>query len=188
MISRPLFIMFIGIPGSGKTYFAKQLAKKLGAVTFNSDATRLAIWGSREAVHSSRPTPELRALNNRMTFGAMGYMASQVLDVGYSVVYDCNANKQHDRKDLYALAKSHGAVAVTIRLQVPYEVSLTRVQQRDDSSDQLQFSEEEARKTLERFTHEIEEPKQDECVVFINGELPFAEQFETFQNQLNAVQ
>ena len=40
MIKAPLLIMVMGLPGSGKSYFARAFAKKIGAVHFNSDIIR----------------------------------------------------------------------------------------------------------------------------------------------------
>lgn len=63
--------MFVGVPGSGKTTFAKELAVQLGAVTFNSDAIRLSMWGSRDEIWKTHTDSKKRDYGNRLTFGAM---------------------------------------------------------------------------------------------------------------------
>lgn len=63
--AKPLLVMFVGVPGSEKTYFAKRLADKLQAVTINSDAIRLSMWGSRDAIQATHATFRKRANANR---------------------------------------------------------------------------------------------------------------------------
>lgn len=177
---KPLVVLFVGVPGSGKTTFARQLAEQLDAVTINSDAMRLAIWGSREAVRASRSTIESRNQNNKMTFGAMDYVARQVLSSGHSVIYDANNNKRHDRLVYTRLAAAHGALAVVVRLRTPHDVALRRMQDRDETDDQLKFDMHRAAGTLNRFVRAIEEPGSDEFVIEISGEVPFEQQYQTF--------
>ncbi len=188
MSRKPAIVMFVGIPGSGKTTFARQLAKKLDAVVLNSDSLRIWMWGSREAVPSSyRDGPEVKKHSNMLTFGAMNYAANQIVATGRSVVYDCNANHYYEREEKYRLAEEHGAVALTIRIKVPYEVSLERVQSREESHDQRQMSAEKAKEVLGRFVAEIEEPGANEHVIEIDGEQSFDEQYATFQRQFDEV-
>lgn len=176
--------MFVALPGSGKTTFSRQLAAEINGVTLSSDAVRLAIWGSREAVRASRPTPELRLLNNSMTFGAMQYAAQQVLKAGHSVVYDGTMSTHEDRQRMIAIAETYNACPIIVRIRVPYEVSLQRMQDRDATEDQLKFDLAKAEQTLARFSAEIEEPQTGSFVIDIDGEAPFDEQYREFQTQL----
>lgn len=85
-MAKPLIIVFVGFPGSGKTYFARRLAEQLPAVTFNSDALRVAMFGSIENVERIRQNDQSRLYDD--VFGAMNYATRQVLKAGYSVVFD----------------------------------------------------------------------------------------------------
>lgn len=187
MKQQPLLIVFLGVPGSGKTHFATRLAEKLAAVTFNSDAMRLAIWGSREAVRKSRPTPELRALNNKMTFGAMEYAAKQVLQTNRSCLYDANANQRDVRQKTAEFAAKQGALPIVVRLRTDSVVALNRMQEREDTEDQLRFGAEKAQQILKQFTDAIEEPGADENVIEISGEMPFEEQYAIFEKEVETI-
>ena len=181
MSDRPLLVLFVALPGSGKTTFARQLADKIGAVTLNSDATRLAIWGSREAVRASRPTPELRVRNNEMTFGAMQYASRQILKSGHSVIYDANMSRVQDRSQLVTFAYEYGAQPIIIRMKTPQVVSLQRLQQREEHDDQMKHDTAKAKATLDRFVAELEEATEAEQAIEISGEVPFDEQYAGFQ-------
>lgn len=177
--------MFVGIPGSGKTTFTRQLAEQLDAVILGSDSLRIWMWGSREAIPSSQDGIEQKQQANMLTFGAMNYAANQILAAGKSVIYDCNANHLAEPQEKYKIAKDHGARAVVVRIKVPYEVSLERVQQREDAHDQRQMSLDQAKRVLQRFTDELEEPTNDEPMVVIDGQQPFSRQYDSFCEQLN---
>lgn len=184
-VTPPLLIMFVGIPGSGKTTFARQLADKIGAVTLNSDAMRVGIWGSREAVNASRTTDEGRLANNEMTFGAMNYATEQILKAGGSVVYDCNANRISQRAEKHAIAARYGGRSIIIRIDTPYDVAIQRIQEREENDDQLRKTAENAKRLVDRIAADIEEPTSDEVVVRISGGVPFEEQYAAFQTQLD---
>lgn len=177
--------MFVGIPGSGKTTFAKKLAEKTNAVVLSSDSIRIWMWQSLDAIQATHITPEARTAANKLTFGALNYAANQVLAAGQSSVYDCNANHLSEREEKYAIARKNNALAVAVRLRVPYEVSLERVQSREATHDSRQFASiDKAREVLDRFMAEIEEPGNDEFVVELDGEAPFEEQFAVFDQAI----
>lgn len=179
-MKQPLVISFVGVPGSGKTTFARQLAEQIGAITINSDAMRLAIWGSREAIRAVRTTPEERAHSNAMTLGAMNYLVKQSLRAGVSCIFDANGNKVEDRARTAKLAHENGGFAVVVRIRTPHDVALRRMTERTASEDQLEFDHDKALATITSFAAEIEEPDSTEHVVEISGEVPFDEQYAVF--------
>lgn len=186
-MSKPFIVLFVGVPGSGKTTFAKNLARKLSAVVLNSDAIRISMWGSVEAIQEDRVGVDARKRNNQLTFGAMNYAADQILQAGVSVVYDCNANHRYERQEKHDIAQKNQAISVIIRITVPYDVSYKRIRERDATHDQRQFPPEKAHDILRRFAAEIEEPDPDEFVIEIDGEQPFEEQYRVFMGKINGI-
>lgn len=178
--------MFVGTPGSGKTTFARQLAKKLGAVTLNSDAVRISMWGDLESVKSAHLDPNDRLQGNKLTFGALDYAAGQILMAGYSVVYDANANKSLERRKMAAIATKNNALSVVIRLKTSPALAVQRIIDRPQSHDQRRHDEEKARQIVESFARAIEEPSDTEHVIEISGEQPFEEQYKTFEKGIAA--
>lgn len=180
-VQRPLIVLFVGVPGSGKTTFARQLAAELHAVHLTGDGARSAMWGDRQAVDAAFATKPQRKINNPLTFNALDYATTQIVAAGHSVLYDCNANRYDDRVSKYDIAKARNAVAVTVRIKVPYDVALQRVQQRDESPDVMQFSSERAKEVLDSFTKSIQEPDERENAIYIDGQADFTTQFAEFQ-------
>lgn len=105
-------VVFLGFPDSGKTYFAKQLAKKLNAVTLNTDALRLSMFGSLETIDKFRVNDKTRLYSD--VFGAMDYAARQTLLAGHSVIYDAQQTKRKDRHGIEKIAHESGAVPILV--------------------------------------------------------------------------
>lgn len=179
-MAAPLIVGFLGLPGSGKTTFARQLARRLDGVVLTADAARMSMWGSREAVDATRTTPEERKYSNQLVFGALNYAAKQIASAGHSVIFDAIMSYRHERQAKYDLGRELGMNVVLVRIKVPYEVSLRRIQEREATDDQRQFTEEKARGVLEHFAQELQEPDDGEPVIYIDGEAPFDEQYEHF--------
>lgn len=176
--------MFIDLPGSGKTTFAKNLAARIQGVVLSSDSMRLAMWKTLEAIAEAKMNPEERKRSNQIVFGAMDYATQQVLTAGHSVIYDANASHVAERQEKYAIAEECGAVPVIVRIKVPYEVSLHRLQTRPATHDARQLTYERAKDILQNFADNLEEPTEDERVIEISGEVPFEEQYAVFQQKI----
>lgn len=182
-MNRPLIITFVGVPGSGKTTFARQLAKELKAVILNSDSIRLIMWKTLDAIRATHADPDDRKHANQLTFGAMNYAAKQILAAGYSVVYDCNANHLWERQEKHDIAHETNALSIIVRISVPYDLSLKRIQEREVSHDSRRISPEKAVEILDRFASEIEEPGENEHVIKIDGAQSFDQQLRSFYEQ-----
>ena len=182
-MTRPVIVTFVGVPGSGKTTFAKALAKELNAVLLNSDSMRIAMWGSRKDIENAHTLTHNRAYNNKLTFGGLNYAAEQTIAAGYSVVYDCNANKLEERQQKHDIAARHGAISLVVRIKVPYELSLERIQTREDTHDQRRFTEDKAKNVLTRFMAQLEEPVLPERVIEIPGDIDQDQQLVIFREK-----
>ena len=178
--------MLLGVPGSGKTFFSQQLAARLHGVRLNSDAMRLSIFGSLEAMDKLYNSGD-RSKLNAYTFGAMDHVTDQLLASGISVVYDAIHTKRADRLKQEAAAKKHGALPILLRVTVPRDVAVRRTVERPAAGDARQFTPQKAEEVIRHFEETTESPVATELVIDIDGELPFDEQFRSFQEQLAAI-
>lgn len=181
-----MLICFLGFPGSGKTYFARQLVKELRAVTLNSDAMRVAVFGSLENVEKIRQSKEHFRLNSEV-FGAMDYAARQTLLAGYSVVYDAQQTKRSNRRNIEKIAAATGAIPVLVWLKTSREVALKRGQEREARDDSHQYDAEKMAYLIDRFDSVTDLPEPDENVIEISGEVPFEEQYRTFMEGVGSL-
>lgn len=167
----------LGHPGSGKSYFTRQLAPIIGAVRLNGDHMRTAMF--------TDPKDIANRDNNPKVFGAIDYAVYEVLRAGHSVLYDAMHNKHADRLRHEAAAKELGAPTVLVWVKTPYEVALKRGVERPEQPDQRRKSEEQMKQSLDFFIAALEQPKPGERTIVIDGMKPFEEQYESFTRQLS---
>ena len=182
-MNKPLLIVFLGFPGSGKTYFSKRLAKQLKAITFNSDALRLSMFGSLETIEQIRSQDHSRLYID--VFGAMNYASKQTLISGYSVIYDAQMTKRIDRIRMEKLAEETGAIPILVWVKTSREAAYRRGQERNDSDDSIKYSAEKIMYLVDRFDDVTDLPEATENIIEIDGEIDFNEQFKSFLSQLN---
>lgn len=174
--------MFIGFPGSGKTYFASRLGDKIGGIVLNSDALRLSMFGSTERIERIRESDNKRLYQD--VFGAMNYATSQSLRAGVSVVYDAQQAKRSDRTRLERLAEKSDATAVLVWIRTDPAVAIGRGQSRDSRSDSHVYSAEKMEYLVNRFSTANDLPEPCENVIEISGEAPFDDQYAAFSKKL----
>lgn len=178
--------MFLGLPGSGKSFFARQLAQKTNAVRVNGDSMRLAIFGSLEEIEKVYCSED-RAKLNAYVFNAIDYAVEQILMHGDNVVYDAHHNKRVDRATLEELAKKCDALPVLVWVKTPYDIALKRGQERTAQADQRQLSEEKMREVMDRHQLYTDEPVESEHVILVDGQQTFDQQYESFAEQLDRI-
>lgn len=172
--------MMLGHPGSGKSYFAKQLAPKIQAVRLNADHMRKSMFTNPEDIKNRE--------NNPIVFGAIDYAAQEILRAGHNVIYDVQHNARTQRESSEKIAAQFDAVAILVWVKTPYDIALKRGQEREETADQRKRSEEEMRKSLDFFINALEAPHPNEQYIIIDGILSFDEQYKSFIKQLHEIQ
>lgn len=176
---KPLLISFLGFPGSGKTTFARQLAEEISAVTYNSDALRVSMFGSLETIEQIRQMQRSRLYDD--VFGAMNYAAAQSLRAGHHVIYDAQMTKRRDRQRMDKLARDNGGQFVLIWLQTSPKAAIQRAQTREVRDDSHPYPLDKITMLVERFEQVTDMPGADEHVVEISGEVPFRQQYDVLR-------
>lgn len=183
---RPILLMFLGLPGSGKSYFARQAAESLQAIRLNGDSMRLAVFGSLENIEKVYKSKD-RSTVNSYVFNGLDYAAEQILIRKYDVVYDAHHNKRTDRLALEKLTAKNNALPILVWIKTPYDVALKRGQDRKSQADQRQLSEEKMREVMDRHQAYMDLPDASENVIEIDGQQEFAKQFAVFCNGVNEI-
>ena len=123
--SSPMLIMVMGLPGSGKTYFAKALAKRIGSLHFNSDRIRKEL--SAEPSYS----PEEKTL----IYKTMYSQVCEYLVQGEPVIVDATFSKKSYRSPYLNWAREHGIPVSIMMLQASEQITRERVGKKRPDSD-----------------------------------------------------
>jgi len=118
---KPVLVMLYGFPGSGKTYFARQLCEEIQAAHLEEDRIRYELF------ERPRFTKQENFALNRI----MEYMTSEFLNSGISVVYDMNAMRVSQRRQLREMARKHKAEVLIVWFQLDADTAYLRNSQRD---------------------------------------------------------
>ena len=114
---RPVLIMLVGLPGSGKSYLARLLAEPLGAEPLQTDALRKAMF------RRPRYTPREHAA----VYGEAHRRIARQLRLGRTVIFDATNLEEKNRKTVYKIADEAGGALVIVRTYAPAETISQRL-------------------------------------------------------------
>lgn len=117
---RPVLVVLVGLPGSGKTRLARMVRERTGAVVLESDYLRRLLFG--------RPTYSQE--ESRTLFRAVHAAADRLLERGAAVILDATNLLEREREPLYAIAERRGARLVLVRLVAPRWLTHRRLRAR----------------------------------------------------------
>lgn len=129
--ARPVLFIISGLPGTGKSFLARRLAGQLPLIILNSD------WVRKILTHQ-QPTysAEESALVHRVGHAVL----KRLLLAGYRVLYDATNLAEWHREKLYHLADETNAKLVIIRTIAPEEIVRTRLRERFEHPNPLDYS------------------------------------------------
>ena len=166
--------MMAGVPGSGKSFFARQLAEALGFKRFSTDAIRTEIYGRPDAqfTQSGTTIEVFKLLNQRV---------AEALDAGHSVIRDHMHHRPHWREFGRHQAAVVGALPVLVWIKAPHEVAHHRGMSRQLSEDQrVEDNSDRMQQHIERYHRSISPVLEGEVYFEVDGQLEFEQQLKQF--------
>lgn len=169
-LNKPTLILLYGFPGAGKTHFARQLCNDLMAAHVQGDRIRSELFEH----------PRYDKQENQIIDHLMGYMTEEFLNAGISVIYDMNAARATQRRELRELARKSKAQTVIIWLQIDLESAFTRSMKRDRRKADDKYAAPIDRATFDDMTARMQNPTPTEDFMVISGK-------HAYQTQRSAV-
>ena len=118
----PCLVVLCGLPGTGKSHFARELASQAPFVWLNSDRTRKLLVAR----------PQYSRREHRRVFAAMHVLTRGYLRDGYSVVFDATNLNENVRLPLYAVAEELGVEPLIIRFTAHPDLVRKRMTEREN--------------------------------------------------------
>lgn len=117
---RPVLVLIVGLPGTGKSSFAAQLAARTRLVILESDALRRLIF----------PNPRYSAAESSRLFAAVHAAIDRLLAKGTPCLLDATNLTEAHRQPLYDIADARGAKLVIVEVVAPRQVVHQRLKDR----------------------------------------------------------
>lgn len=116
----PVFVMMVGLPASGKSTKAQELAKEYNAIIFSSDALRRELYGD-ESIQG----------DNTKLFNTLHQQIKTYLKNGYSAILDATNISYKKRMAFLAELKNIPCKKICVLMATPYEECLKRNAERE---------------------------------------------------------
>jgi len=171
--TKPVLIMLYGYPGSGKTYFARQLSEHFQAAHVHSERIRGELFEN----------PHYDKEENEVIGQLMDYMTHEFLSAGLSVIYDVNAMRASQRRVLREMALKAHATPILIWLQIDAESSFARLATRDRRRADDKYAAPRDRAAFEHIASSMQNPQNEEYIV-VSGKHAFNTQISAFVRRM----
>lgn len=164
----------VGLPGAGKTTFARNMSHWLGVQHLRGDKIGLELFRF----------PTFSPQERQMVFAEMSRRAGESLRAGRHVLFDAAMNTRAQRQQVEALARQHGGTAVGIWIQVPTELAKKRAGQLRDVSLVGPVARIIPPHIFDQYAAAFEAPTSENNIIEVAGNAYFALQYRRIQRQL----
>ncbi len=117
---RSFLIVLAGLPGTGKTHFARELAKRVPLLILESDRLRKVL----------APQPVYTAGESARLFAACHLLIEEYLAQGHRVLFDATNLTEKFRRPIYQIARRASCPLVLMRFTAPRELVRRRLAER----------------------------------------------------------
>lgn len=124
-VARPGMIVLVGLPGSGKSYLAREIVRRYPAAALDSDALRQVLF----------PAPQHSEREHHRLFPALHVLMGRLLERGIPIIIDATNLKEANRRPFYQIAKKRGVRVVLVRVWAPKAVIRARLAGRTSARD-----------------------------------------------------
>ncbi len=174
--SKPLIIMVVGVPGAGKSFFARQFAKVFNAPLVSFDEVRHILFND----------PEFSKDEETITAKVMRTQITQLIKTESTFIVDGGVNTRMARHALERLGKEHDYGFLTVWVQTDNDTAEYRSTNRSKRRAGDLYNTSMSEEVYARHAQRINPPDARELHVVISGKHTFAAQAKTVLRKLVA--
>lgn len=157
---KPVFFVFVGIPCSGKTTTAKNVAKKFNAIRIATDDIKVFLYNQN-------------VYNLEHIFRVQHLIIKKLVRQKINIISDANSSKQIFREQLKQITFPYGYSYLGIYCYADFETILHRMSERKNfisSNEQLKKYQQEIEETSDLLSIDTEHFSQEDIVNMIEKE------------------
>ncbi len=173
-LTKPTLVLLYGYPGAGKTYFSRQFCDEVAAAHLHNDKIR----------HELFESPRYDKDENQILQQLMLYMTEEFLKAGVSVVYDTNAMRFAQRRQLRDLARKFDAESVLVWLQIDPDTAYKRARNRDRRKTDDKYAIDIDENLFRHVAGHMQNPSQVEDYLVLSGKHTYNTQFKMAMKRL----
>lgn len=158
-LNHPTLVLLYGFPGAGKTYFARQLCEDIRAAHLQADRIRFELFDE----------PRYDKQENEIVEHLLNYMTEEFLSSGVNVVYDMNASRISQRRQLRDLARKTKAQFVLVWFQLDMDTAFIRATKRDHRKADDKYAMPMNKEIFESIIGQMQNPGPTEDYTVISG-------------------
>ncbi len=162
----PMIVMMVGIPGSGKSHFARQFAEVFQTPLVSYDKTQYLLFAE----------PQFSKDEELIIASIMNSQIKELLKTQKSFIIDGALNSKAARMEVSRLAKRHDYGLLTVWVQTDNESAKTRATKRSKRRDGDKFNHSLSADQFAGYAKRINPPDLKENHVVISGKHTFASQ------------
>lgn len=162
--------MLYGFPGSGKTYFSRNLSEDLECAHVQSDRIR----------HELFEEPRFDKQENEIIMHLMDYMTEEFLSAGITVIYDTNLVRKSQRVAVRNMARKKHAQTLLVWFQIDPDSAFRRLNNRDRRKTDDKFALEYDERDFRQYASHMQHPETTEDYVVLSGK-------HTYNSQKSAI-
>jgi predicted kinase len=172
-LRKPLLIYLYGMPGSGKSYLARNLSENYGLAVVSSNKIRSLLFEN----------PLYDKSENQIIEKIMLDQAEQFLKNGIGVVYDISASRVMQRRSLRELTRKLKIKDLLIWLQIDQETAYSRSTNRDHRKPDDKYNK---NLSLDAFNIQLRQMQNplDEAGIVVSGKHIYSTQNIAIQKKL----
>ncbi len=166
ILAKQTLFIAVGIPGSGKSYLARQLADSMKLMRISEDRIRLELF----------ETPQYSKDENAIVNNLLMYFLDETLQSGQSVIIDGEFGLRKTRRKFHELATASGAASILIWTQTDVETAYRRATNRDKRRPDDRYTPELNEADFDKFVARFKPPTNEKALVVSGKHLFKAQQ------------
>jgi predicted kinase len=175
-LARPLLIMIIGLPGAGKSYFARHFSDTFGAPLVSADAMRFELFD----------TPQFTANEYGLIKRLLGHQLNELVKTKTSILVDGICNNRQDRLALEQFATLHSYGTMLVWVQTDEPTAKARATTRNAKRPGDEFNSKINAAQFTEHTKQLNPPVKNEDYVVISGKHTYTTQAKMVLRKLAA--